>query len=174
MYRDPSGHLLVEAGVGLIVGGAWGLAPGYFSGDSGDQLWHDALVGAGVGALAGLTDGASLLEGASGYALRAGISAAGEAGRQEWNYGCVKSVGDVVIAGGLGAFGDMGSDAFSGAIGGASGELSNAGRAISSAGGGTLTGAAQTAIGNVEHGQEQIMNNEVNSAYDNFENSLPH
>lgn len=173
-YRDPSGHLLVEAGVGAVVGGVWGLASGYFSGDTGSQLWHDAVAGGAVGALAGLTDGLSLFEGAAGYATTAALSAAGEAGRQQWNYGCVKNAGDVFIAGGLGAFGQLANGSARFIQTGEDGSIGYAARAASAMAGNAASGVTQTAISQIEYQNDQQVQNSVNQGYNNFEQSLPH
>ncbi|WP_231636347.1 RHS repeat-associated core domain-containing protein [Burkholderia sp. MSHR3999] len=84
MYRDPQGRELGLALIGGVIGGAWGLYNGYVSGDSDwKTLGLDFLAGAGTGALAGLTNGASLLETEGGaMAARAILSAGIEATHQ--------------------------------------------------------------------------------------------
>jgi RHS repeat-associated protein len=83
MYRDPQGREFVLGLIGGAIGGAWGFYNGYVSGDTGWALALDVLSGAGTGALAGLTNGASLLETEGGaMAARAILSAGIEATHQ--------------------------------------------------------------------------------------------
>lgn len=79
MFRDPQGKELGLAVIGGLIGGGWGAINGYISGDRGWQLAADIGAGAGTGALAGLTNGASLIELA---ATRAVVSAGIESTRQ--------------------------------------------------------------------------------------------
>lgn len=102
---------------GAIIGGVWGLAAGVLGGDSGSQLWTDAIEGGLVGGLAGLTDGASLFaeEGSLGvklglYGARAALNVGGEAARQELNYGCITSGTGLVLAGITSPIGDFAGD----------------------------------------------------------------
>ena len=108
IYTDRNGKDPVLAGVGAVVGGIWGLANGYLSGDRGSALFNDTVAGAATGGLAGLTDGLSLVEGMS---LRAGISMSMEAYREGVNgmeKGCVNFSGrDIGFAGLSSVFGDL-------------------------------------------------------------------
>ena len=114
MYRDPQGRELGLAIIGGAIGGAWGLYNGYRSGDADwETLGLDFLSGAGTGALAGLTNGASLLETEGGaIAARAILSAGIEATHQivnaslpchNWND--INYV-DIAVAGVGSVFGD--------------------------------------------------------------------
>jgi RHS repeat-associated protein len=136
MYRDPYGRELILAAIGAGVGGVLGVVNGYLSGDSDWQsLTIDFLAGAGTGALAGLTNGVTLIEAAGAIGTRAVVSAGIESTRQiakgllpchEMDISRV----DILIAGvgsiygdlsGLGAEGVMGArwaTAFGGGMGG--------------------------------------------------------
>jgi RHS repeat-associated protein len=113
MYRDPQGRELGLAVIGGVAGAAWGLYNGYVSGDTGWALALDGLSGAGTGSLAGLTNGASLLETEGGaMAVRAILSAGIEATHQIvnaslpcHNWGEINYV-DIVAAGVGSVFGD--------------------------------------------------------------------
>lgn len=159
-YRDPSGHLLPEAAVGAVIGGLWGAASGYFSGDRGDKLFNDIMMGAGVGFFAGLTDGVSLLEGSAarvglGYVTRAALSVEGEALRQGLNDGCISHPNDLWIAGLASGLGDAVGGAAKGIASTAGYELGRLGRAISAFVSGGVTGSFQTAYSQQEYLQEQ-------------------
>jgi RHS repeat-associated protein len=107
-YVDHTGKDPILAGVGALLGGAWGFASGYLSGDRGSALLNDSVVGFAAGGLAGLTDGLSLIEGMS---ARAGISMGLEAYREGVNgleSGCVKfNGGDIAFAGLSSVLGDV-------------------------------------------------------------------
>lgn len=64
-YADPTGHFIIEALVGAAIGaGSFYIGCGLVTGGwTSSSCGEQALLGAGVGALAGLTDGASLLAG---------------------------------------------------------------------------------------------------------------
>jgi len=81
-YVDPQGRELVLAGIGAGIGAVYGGINGYLSGDRGSALAIDIAAGAGTGALAGLTNGLSLIEVAGGIATRATIAAGIESYRQ--------------------------------------------------------------------------------------------
>ena len=70
-YTDPKGQEALLALGGGIVGAVWGGVNGWLSGDRGATFWVDVAAGAGTGALAGLTNGVSLLETAEGFGIRA-------------------------------------------------------------------------------------------------------
>ena len=113
MYRDPQGRELGLAVIGGVIGGAWSLYNGYESGERGWALALDGLSGVGIGALAGLTNGASLLETEGGaMAARAILSAGIEATHQIvsaslpcHNWDEINYV-DIVAAGAGSVFGD--------------------------------------------------------------------
>ncbi|MBI3479205.1 MAG: hypothetical protein HY016_02450 [Nitrosomonadales bacterium] len=83
---------------------------GYLSGDRGLNLWVTIGAGAGTGALAGLTGGASLLEQGGLIAARSVISAGIESDRQLINRAIDPAseinTNNIVLAGGLSVFGD--------------------------------------------------------------------
>lgn len=168
VFRDPSGHFIVEAGVGFVLGGAFGYVSGLISGDTGDQLWHDAAAGAITGGLMGLTDGASLL----GAGLNFGIGAGGEYARQEWNYGCVTSAGDIALAGGLGAIGGGLTGGLNGIAQDGGAELTQAMNAANNAAGDTL-GDGGGALNNYLQNQEQgAVSNPLGGDFRNFEQGM--
>lgn len=105
MFRDPQGRELGLAVIGSLIGGGWGAVNGYISGDRGWQLTADIAAGAGTGALAGLTNGASLIELA---ATRAVIGAGIESTRQIIN-GLMSPCHEVDIHGWSIAFAGIGS-----------------------------------------------------------------
>lgn len=165
VHRDPSGHFIVEAGIGLVVGGVFGYVSGLISGDSGDQLWHDAATGAITGGLMGLTDGASLL----GAGLNFGIGAGGEYARQEWNYGCVTDPAAIGVGGALGALGG-------GLTGGLNDIAEEGGAGLSSA----VTAAAGDALGDggaalnsyLENQESGAVNNPLGGDFRSFEQGM--
>lgn len=136
IYRDPSGHELMLAAIGAGIGGAWGLVNGYLSGDHDwRSLTVDFLAGAGTGALAGLSNGVTLIETASAIGTRAIVSMGIESTRQivkgalpchdmEINYvdiglaGAGSLYGDLSGLGGLGVMRERWATAFGGAMGG--------------------------------------------------------
>ena len=106
-FNDPRGHELALAFAGAVVGGAWGGINGFLAGDRGAALYTDIGSGVVVGGLAGLTNGASLIE---GVLVRATIGAVAEADRQAVNgliAGCTAiNWADIVLAGGGSVLGD--------------------------------------------------------------------
>jgi uncharacterized protein RhaS with RHS repeats len=105
LFRDSQGEELGLAVIGGVIGGIWGGVNGYISGDRGAQLALDIAAGAGTGALAGLTNGASLIELA---ATRAVVSAGIESTRQIAN-GLMSPCHEVNIHGWGIAFAGIGS-----------------------------------------------------------------
>lgn len=63
-YRDPQGKELTLALIGGGLGAAYGAINGYLAGDRGWELAADIAAGGGSGALIGLTNGLSLVQGA--------------------------------------------------------------------------------------------------------------
>jgi len=149
-FRDPSGKFLPEAVAGAIVGAIVGGVSGWVSHDNSGQIWTDIIEGAAVGGLAGLTDGGSLFAGATAeasmgaklasFGLRMGLNMEGEALRQDINYGCVNSWGNVGLAGLLTAGGNIVGDAVSGIPSITGGALSDVDSALNSAWKGLASG----------------------------------
>jgi RHS repeat-associated protein len=165
-FSDPSGQDPLGAVVGGVIGGIWGYINGKVSGDCGAALRNDVLAGVATGALAGLTDGISLLDGGAGLAARAGINAAGEAGRQFANNGEVDDGLALLTAAGGSAIGDG-----LGSIGKElQGEMSQAAEA--------LTDAAADAAGGLPGGFENqaaagdAQLNQMNQDFHDFESTL--
>jgi hypothetical protein len=93
--------------LGLIGGGlgaAYGVLNGYLAGDRGAELAVDIVAGAGSGALIGLTNGLSLVEGAI---VNAGIESYRQLAISAIS-GCQKEDARyIVAAGGLSVLGDL-------------------------------------------------------------------
>ena len=103
---DPSGEC-PQCAIGAVIGIVWGGVNGYLAGDRGSQLMVDVLAGAGTGALAGLTGGASLVEQiAARSILSAGIEADRQYINQDINPASEINAGNMVLAGGLSVLGD--------------------------------------------------------------------
>jgi RHS repeat-associated protein len=106
-YRDPDGREGILGAIGGVVGGVWGGVNGWIGGDRGWCLAVDVGAGAATGALAGLTNGLSLLD---MMAARAIISAGIEAGRQMINGGLSGNEDIDVTAISLAALGSLVGD----------------------------------------------------------------
>jgi hypothetical protein len=145
---DRNGRELALAVVGGIAGGIVGYVNGRIAGDTGDALRIDIVAGVGTGALAGLTNGVSLVESSaleiiSFAAGRAAIASGIETARQiAVGFASCKleplNFGNIGIAGALSFLGDM-SGAFAGLKTGLSDGL---GTLV----GNGLTGAIQTPV----------------------------
>jgi uncharacterized protein RhaS with RHS repeats len=105
-YRDPKGTEL-ELALAVIGGGAgaiYGAINGYLAGDRDGALAVDIAAGAGSGALIGLTNGLSLIEGAI---VNAGIESYRQLAVSAIS-GCQKEDARyIVAAGGLSVLGDL-------------------------------------------------------------------
>ena len=111
-FIDPSGHGFIAGFIGAIIGGVVGGVTEAIQGGSWKDIAISALAGAGTGALAGLTFGASLLaEGSVGsLALNVGtknlITGAIEAGREKLTGNGCLSPANIATATAFGTLGD--------------------------------------------------------------------